>query len=205
MIITKYGLRLTRINGTHLEELRQHRNSDFIKSKMFFQDHISLENQLIWFQKINNYTSYYFMVSYEGRNIGMVNGSIISLKAKTTKGGIFFWDNVALNSFLPVKVAVLMGDFTFLLFEMNATHAEVRSDNKAAIQFNKNLGYAVSSQECNKLRLVLKKQDFLKSKAKRLVQIISKNENDLKWDDIILTAQDIKNKEQLFREITTKV
>ena len=58
MIIRKYGISLERLTEEDIELVRQHRNSEFIRKRMFYQKMITEEEQKKWFQSINNDFNY---------------------------------------------------------------------------------------------------------------------------------------------------
>jgi len=188
MRVDKYGISLHRLTENDIEMVRFHRNSDFIRSKMFYQELISKEEQQVWFESINNDWNYYFLIAYNGTMVGMVHGTINSYDDKTAKGGLFIWDEKALNSHLPVIASVVTTDLTFFIMEMESTTAEVRMNNQPAINYNLTLGYTIEEQneEEQKVFMELTKEDYLRSarQIRSLVKRISKDPSELSWDDI---------------------
>ncbi|MFT4536369.1 MAG: diamine N-acetyltransferase [Saprospiraceae bacterium] len=194
MIIKKYGIELHRLTVEDIELVRAYRNSDAIRSKMFFQSEISASDQKKWFETINNEFSYYFIIHWKGKKVGLIHGEIQSLPEKTTKGGVFFWDADVLASYIPVCTSVIMADLTFILLDMQKSSAIVRDDNNIALMFNKSLGYQVISIEQKKIHLTLCKEHYLGSKARNLVKRITKDELDLAWGDMELSDDEFENK-----------
>src|ERR1051325_5452442 len=112
MIINYFDVALTRLREDHLEELRFWRNSDFIRSRMYYREHITAEMQIKWFQEVNNINKHlYMMISVSGKNIGLCNGKDIC--SDHSEGGMFIWENSYMNSHVPVVVSVCLSDFIF--------------------------------------------------------------------------------------------
>lgn len=188
MIIKKYGIELHRLTEDDIELVRMHRNSEFIRSKMFYQKEITAEEQKQWFTTINNDWNYYFLIHSNDRVVGMVHGTIESYEDKKAKGGLFLWDKKALNSQIPVIASILITDLNFFIMGMKMTSAEVRLDNLVAINYNVALGYTLVSkdEESGKAYMELTKENYL-NRAKHirgLVQKLSKDAPELSWDDI---------------------
>jgi hypothetical protein len=188
MRVDKYGISLHRLTENDIELVRFHRNSDFIRTKMFYQKHISEEEQQNWFQSINNDWNYYFLIRYSDTIVGMVHGTINSYEEKTAKGGLFIWDEKALKSHLPVIASVVTTDLTFFVMQMENTTAEVRNTNKTAINYNLSLGYTIEweDKKTHKVFMNLTKENYLRSakQIRSLVKKISKDPSELSWNDI---------------------
>jgi len=188
MKVEKYGIILRRLTESDIELVRFHRNSEFIKSKMFYQKTITAKEQKKWFQSINNDWNYYFLIDYKGKTVGLVHGTIDSYEERSARGGLFIWDKDALNSHLPVLASVCTTDLTFFIMEMKRTTAEVRKDNQVAIDYNLSFGYIITDEIDNESKIVmeLSRENYLKSanKIREMVKKISKDTTDLSWEDI---------------------
>jgi len=194
MIIKKYDIELHRLTEADIELVRHHRNSHTIRSKMFHQNTISKEEQVKWFEKINNSFNYYFIIIWKGKKVGLINGTITSLEKQTSTGGVFFWDEKVLQTYIPMCASIIMGDLTFCLLNMKKTTAMVRSDNKVALQFNTKLGYDFVKEEDGKVYMEMLNASYLSSELRMLMKRISKDYNSLGWDNIELSDVEIENK-----------
>lgn len=209
MILKKYNIELHRVREEDLEMIRLHRNSDFIKSKMFYQKEISKAEQKQWFSKINNEKYFYFIIKFQNKPVGLAHGIVHSFEKGEAEGGVFFWEKDVLKTHVPVVVSVCMTDLTFLLLKMEKTIAEVRSDNLIAINYNKQLGYSIVNEDIEegKLLMELKREDYLNktNKYRALVKKISKDPSDITWEDIQIPkdspAQQYENLPDSLREI----
>ncbi len=188
MRVEKYGITLRRLTEDDIELVRFHRNSDFIRSKMFYQKIISKEEQKAWFESINNDWNYYFLIDYKDKTVGLVHGTIESYEERNARGGLFIWDEVALNSHLPVLASVCTTDLTFFIMEMERTTAEVRMDNQVAVDYNLSFGYTIleTNEEERKVFMELTRENYVTSSniVRQMVKRIAKDTTDLSWDDI---------------------
>ena len=200
MIIRKYGIELHRISKVDIELLREKRNEDFIKNKMFYQKMISREEQVTWYKSLDFTHEYYFIINFKSKKVGMIHGKILSFSDKTAEGGLFIWDQDYLNSHIPVCASICMADLTFNIMGMNKTFAKVRADNKVAIEYNLSLGYKIISEDNVKLDMELSRGDYVKksSKFREKIMKINSEKSELRWKDI-----DIKSRynEQDFEQL----
>ena len=98
MKITNYGVTLSRLTEDKIELVRNWRNDPKIAQYMEFKEHITPEMQLNWFKKINNENNYFFIIEFEGKEIGLINVKDIHYSEKVGEGGIFIYDDNYLNS-----------------------------------------------------------------------------------------------------------
>jgi UDP-4-amino-4,6-dideoxy-N-acetyl-beta-L-altrosamine N-acetyltransferase len=197
MMIRKYGLTLHRLSQKHLELVRVQRNNESIRRHMFYQDHITPEMQQKWFNTINNYKNYYFVIEYKGELVGLINGKNVDYEKKTTEGGLFIWDEKYWTSLVPVVASIIMADLTFSLVGIEQTFAEVQSKNIRAVNYNLQLGYQLYSEDKNagKQVYVLTRENYLKhsERFRKAIAHLMNDETPLSYDDIDWT---IENKEQ---------
>jgi UDP-4-amino-4,6-dideoxy-N-acetyl-beta-L-altrosamine N-acetyltransferase len=141
MKITKYDVTLTRLTEDKIEMVRNWRNDPKIAQYMEYKEYITPEMQTAWFNKINNDNNYYFIIEFEGKEIGLVNIKNIDHEKKEGEGGIFLYDDDYLNSDLPFRASLCLGEFIFEVLKLEREIVHVMSDNKRAIQYNKFLGF----------------------------------------------------------------
>ncbi len=143
MIISGFGIKLIRLRHEHIEFVREKRNSEKINQYMEFRDEITTEMQEKWFQSINNKFNNYFIIEFQGEQIGMIYGSSVNWELKeTANGGIFIWDGKWLETKAPLAASLMLTELSFLL-DLKKTFIKVLKDNPRAIAFNKNLGYSL--------------------------------------------------------------
>ena len=141
MIINKYNVKLTRLTKEDIELVREKRNSEAIREKMVYQGQVTSEQQEEWFKSIDNIHNIYFLIHFEGRKIGVINGKNADFESRTSEGGIFIWDENYLNSIVPSLCAIIMHDYNFHVCEFKQTFIKVLRNNTSAINFNKLIGY----------------------------------------------------------------
>lgn len=204
MIISKYGIRLERLrNNADLELVRVMRNSNIVKSGMFFQDTITAEMQQRWFNSQNNKNNYHFLIEVAGKKIGLISGKNVDFINGNSEGGIFIWDTEYLGSPAPVIASVIMAELTFHLLGLNTTYAEARTDNKASLNYNRLLGYESLQTivEEGKVKMKLTRENFIKH-GHKFLSIIRKATGDtepLSWNNIHFVDRPLEEKHKLYK------
>jgi RimJ/RimL family protein N-acetyltransferase len=192
MIAEQYGLTYKRVTIEDIELIRYWRNQPHIKQTMQFQEDITPEMQLKWFQSINNKDNYYFIIEVDTKKIGMINCKNADPITRIAEGGIFIWDLEYWNTPIPVFAALSMLEGVFEVFSAaGASIATVKKDNTKALHFNKMLGYEIIQETKNDefIKLLLTKERYFEKtkKLKKAASIYSRNKMDLK---IIFTESD---------------
>lgn len=203
MIITKYGITLIRLKHEHIELIRQKRNLPYIQEKMIFKKKISKWRQLRWYRKTNNMFNYYFIIEHKGNFIGLVNGKNADFKTRTMEGGIFIWERNYWNTHIPLLASVVMHDCSFLLSNFNTLYAKILTDNKNAINFNKNLGYTTIGKQDGYLLMELQKNNYLLkiTKMREYIIRITKDKELLNVKDISFDDENEKSRELLYSKL----
>jgi hypothetical protein len=163
MIIRKYGVELHRLTHDDIELVRQARNSDSIRKKMFNQQIITPEQQEAWFRSIDNIYNYYFVIKYNNKKIGLIYGNSVDFAKRESNGGMFIWDNQSIGTPIPAMASILYMDASYTLLDMQRTFIRVREDNKRAYHYNLSQGY---EKVPGTNKLVLTKASFKKHIAK---------------------------------------
>jgi len=200
VIIRKYGITLSRLTEDDIELVRVHRNSDEIRLHMFYQEMITPEMQVKWFQSINNIFNHYFIIEHQHKKIGMVFSKNDDYEERTTEAGIFIWDKHYLNSYIPVIASYLFTDLGFRFREMKKIVVELRLTNTQAINYVKEFGYRLLEEfpENDKAIYYLTK-DMFEVRAEKIKNTISKitkdyaslSENDIDTTNI---SKDVRGK-----------
>jgi UDP-4-amino-4,6-dideoxy-N-acetyl-beta-L-altrosamine N-acetyltransferase len=194
MRIVGYGVELKRLTVNDIETVRHHRNSEKINQYMEYRDYISFEQQLNWFNSINNSNNNYFIIEHKGKEVGLIYGAEINWENKTTgNGGIFIWDINYWETATPTASSFLLTD-TSILLGLKKTYIKVLSSNHRAIEFNKSLcyrllpsqegvinqQYELDIEDYKKLRLSLRQRLFHEKDYKNLtIHFDKENEIDL--------------------------
>ena len=203
MIIKKYGIELHRLEHKDIELVRQMRNKESIRSKMFYQEVITEEMQEKWFKSIDNMYNYFFVIVYDGEKIGLINGKDVDFEARTCEGGIFIWDEKYWFTGIPVQASICLIELTFNIALLRKVYAHIREDNTISLYYNKLLGYEqVTSQGENTHVLTAENYSNKAEKIKNLVMKQSK-EKPLTMEDI--TFPDIDEKLYLYKDLPEDV
>lgn len=147
MELTKYGVTLRRLTLDKIEMVRNWRNHPKISQYMEFQEYITPEMQLNWFNKINNDNNFYFIIEFEGLEIGLINIRDIDYEKLEGEGGIFIYNDSYLNSDVSFRSVLCLFDYFFELLKFKKIIAHILSDNKRAFQYNKLLGFKITDNQ----------------------------------------------------------
>ncbi len=193
MIIRKYGITLERLTEEDIELVRYHRNSELIRKRMFYQNQITEEQQKKWFASINNDLNYYFLILHKGKKIGLTHGNIDSYEKGISHGGIFIWEPTAMQSHLPIVASVCATDLIFFLVKMKKSMAEVRTDNKIALEYNQKFGYQIVPELSDETKYVLEltPENYLTTAKtiRAMVKKMSGDPTELSWADIEIPSK----------------
>lgn len=205
----KYGITLSRLTEEDLELVRQWRNSSLINRYMEFRKYITPEMQKKWFESIDNFNNFYYIIIYKNEKIGLINEKNINWEAKISEGGdksseagLFIWETKYAETFVPILTSLCLIEIGFYLLQWTKTYIRVLKGNKKAIEYNMNLGFNLceGQEDINNQLYVLTKQSF-EQKAKKIRKSaleISGNDNTLylileKADYLSGIAQKIEN------------
>jgi len=108
---------------------------------MEYKEYITEDMQKIWFDSIDNINNFFFIVEYNGTPLGLINTSHIDWANGVADTGLFVWDEIYLNSHIPVLASLGMLDVFFTVFGLKKVTAKVKNDNIKAIEYNVSLGY----------------------------------------------------------------
>ena len=141
MIVREFGITLRRLTLEDIELVRQKRNSEEIRQVMQFREEITPEMQLKWFESINNFENYYYIVGYQGTKVALINDRNMDWEARTSESGLFFWDKEYINTFIPILASLVLLDVGFHYLDWKISYIHVMRDNFAAIGYARQIGY----------------------------------------------------------------
>ena len=136
-----YGVKFIRVKEEHLEQVRTWRNSDFVRSRMLYQEIITPEMQLKWFHTVNNEANYYFIAEYMGKPAAVIN--VKDIKDKIGEPGIYLVEEDWQNTSVASLISVAFGEFLFGMLKLEKLYLHVRKDNEEALKFNLWAGYKI--------------------------------------------------------------
>jgi len=141
MKICKYGITLSRLRQEDIEFVRQKRNSEQVRRHMEFREEITPEMQQKWFDSINNFENFYYIIEYKGVKIGLLNDKNMDWEARTSESGLFLWDEDYINTMIPVLASLCLLEAGFYFLNWNTSYIKVLRDNLKAIQYVTGIGY----------------------------------------------------------------
>ena len=169
LTIKQYSVTLKRITSNDIELLRYWRNQQSVNQYMSFRENITPEMQKKWFASVDNKFNYYFIIEFEGKQVGLINAKDFSYENGFGEGGIFIWDVEYINSFAAVYSTLCLLNFVFFKVKLcNLSHARILKDNDRAIHYNQLIGYKLTSgleNEYNQL-YTLSLNDYSKNGGK---------------------------------------
>ena len=129
------------IDFDDIQLLRYWRNLDHVRERMVMKNQIERDEQRKWFEHLNNETAKHFIFSLGAKDIGCANLTKINIENKTFEGGIFCGDVHHLNHWVNIWACIKIYDYAFAELKLDTSHATILSDNIAALNLNKSLGY----------------------------------------------------------------
>lgn len=140
--ISRYGITLRPLTHNKIELVRRWRNHPMISQYMIYRSHITPEMQERWFQKISaSGTDFYFIIEYQGREIGLINVKDVDYVNKCGEQGIFVWDHDYLDTGVAFLAFFCLDDFCTETLGLETVYCHILSSNTRAIRFDEYLGY----------------------------------------------------------------
>jgi len=167
MIISRYGVKLIRVRREHLELIRYWRNTNKIRMVMEYQEFITQRMQRQWFNSLNFFSDFYFVIEFQENLVGLIHTSKVDWKNKTAQSGLFIWEDTCLGSPVPIMASVNLLDAFFDFFNLDSFEAKVKHDNFVALTYNKFLGFEEIKEEERKefIHITLSNRDYAKNSA----------------------------------------
>lgn len=189
MKITKYGIQLRRVTVDDIERIRRGRNRHHVRSNMFDKRLITRQEQAVWFESINNNKNFYFVISHDQKDVGLIYGKNTDWEKRENEGGIFIWDESCLSTGIPALASVILLQLSFSIAELERVYATVQPSNIWAQQYNLSQGYSFIGSD--KEKMVLTKDSYHK-RIDRLHRMCSKGKDlqPLSFNDIELAKND---------------
>ena len=133
--------RLRPMNEEDLELVLLWRNSEKIRSNMYRDKVISIEEHRAWFKKVTHENgSLHFIFEYKGKPVGVVNANQIDMTNMRCVWGFYIGDEEA-----PKGCGSAMGylalDYLFDKLGMHRIIGEVIEFNEASLKYHKKLGF----------------------------------------------------------------
>jgi RimJ/RimL family protein N-acetyltransferase len=143
MKLSKYSIVLRRLRLEDIELVRQWRNSSQINQFMEYREQISPEKQLEWYRSVDNFENFYYIIHFEGKDIGLINSSNIDWETVSSEGGIFLWDEQYYETFVPVWASLCLLETSYFILNAGKSYIKTLTDNERAKKLNTHLGYVL--------------------------------------------------------------
>ncbi len=140
MIISKFGITFKRLKEEDIELVRQWRNSPEISQYMEYREYITPEMQMKWFDSVNNNNNFYFIIEYQGKKVGLINGKDIDWEKYTMETGIFFWDKEIYNTPVPIIAVMIFAEVGIFIGGLSV-YARILKTNERARKYNEMIGF----------------------------------------------------------------
>ncbi len=144
----KYGIKFHELRFEHLEELRRWRNHPDIQRFMVYQDEITPEMQVKWFEAMTELDCF-TMLEFRGRIVGMTQLKRIDYPYRRAEGGIIIFRPEHQSGLIPYRAALAGLDSDFLHRGLENVYATIRKTNSRARRFARSLGYVLTDPDPN--------------------------------------------------------
>lgn len=178
MILFGYGLELRPLVEEMLEQLRNWRNAEAIRTQMEYREYITAEMQQSWFRKISINSEFaYFIIYSGGLPVGMIHLSHINTKTKTAEAGLFVAEERYTGTGFVLGASMLLLEYAFDKLGMDKIWAKVKIGNEPAEKYNGLLGFMPLPDAQNGFRRwELEKAQFI-TRQKNLRLLMGFNED----------------------------
>ncbi|PJB14648.1 MAG: hypothetical protein CO118_07555 [Flavobacteriales bacterium CG_4_9_14_3_um_filter_32_8] len=177
MIVEKYGIQLKKITIEDIELIRTKRNAENISSKMIYREFISPEQQLKWFNSINNFNNFYYLIIYNQQPIGLINDQNLDWKNLTSEAGLFVWEENYLKTIVPALATLTLMELGFEILSWNKTVIKVLASNQEGLTYNKQIGFKVVNTHNGIVYMELDRESY-KEKARKMIVSLTKSHVD---------------------------
>lgn len=135
-------IQLIPLAAEHLEQVREWRNSEHVHKYMYTDNQISKEQQIAWFERVkDDKTKLYWVIQYEGKNIGVLNLANIDHHFKRCNWGFYFGDLSIRGKGIAGKVEYNMLRIVFEELKLNKVCCEVFTWNTQVIKMHEKFGF----------------------------------------------------------------
>lgn len=142
MEITFLNYKLVKIQSKDIELLRNWRNNE-VQHFMIYKEYITEEMQQKWFESIDNYNNFFFIIYKDDKAIGLIDIKNIDWKLLTADTGIYIAIQKYRESEAPIASVVMSAVFMKNILQINTVYGKSLSNNKSAIAYNLSIGFKI--------------------------------------------------------------
>jgi UDP-4-amino-4,6-dideoxy-N-acetyl-beta-L-altrosamine N-acetyltransferase len=134
--------KLRKIEEKDLEQLREWRNSDFVRNRMISRNLISKDQQISWFEKNkSNETRIDFMIEKnDGTPIGSANIFDINHEHKRAEWGFYLGKEEFTMGGYGLEAMILVYRYGFEILGLEKVYCQTLASNSKVVQMHKTFG-----------------------------------------------------------------
>lgn len=195
MKLIRYGIILSRLTRNELELLRFWRNSEQIRQNMIFREEITPEMQLKWFESIDNYNNFFYIIEYKGEKIGLIDNKGTDWNSGSTHSGLFIYEEKYRGTHIPVAASLILMQIGYGLLNVRETRIKVLRENQIAINYNTHLGFEICNDNPGEIyvEMIQKRESFSSLTMKLHQQLVKLTPGKDPYLYLILEPHDWKN------------
>ena len=145
-ILRNKCISLVPLKKEDIEMVRSWRNDREVSQFMAFREQISPEQQIKWFDSINNDRNRFFVIQIHEQPVGLTEFKKIDFEKREAEAGIFIHDKKYHNSIFPCAISILLLDYGFGELNLGEVLAHILDSNRRAVRYNKFLGFETDSE-----------------------------------------------------------
>jgi UDP-4-amino-4,6-dideoxy-N-acetyl-beta-L-altrosamine N-acetyltransferase len=142
------------LEKSHLEMVREWRNSQEVASYMYSDKQIEKEEQLIWFEKLkDDKSSCYWIIYFDERPLGVANLTGIDPILQSCYWAFYLGDTSVRGGGIGAKVEYQVLKYVFDGLKLNKLRCEVFAFNEKVIKMHEKFGFrreAYYREHCKK-------------------------------------------------------
>jgi RimJ/RimL family protein N-acetyltransferase len=142
--IEAHGVVLRRLRREDIERVRAWRNQPGVNRFMERREEITREGQERWFAGLDPARQFFYLIEWQGHDVGVVNLKDLDAAAGCAEGGIYIADAQHRNGLAGLAAMLAMYDFGFEVLGLRRVVIHVLRDNPRAIRFNQGLGFRLA-------------------------------------------------------------
>lgn len=168
-------VKLVPLSYVHLEILRNWRNADVIRMQMEYTNRITPEQQVNWFNSLNQGRDYYFIIYYKKEPIGLTHLNQKNTEEQFAHCGLFIAKEEYIGTGISLAASLLLLDLAFQQLNLQYVLAKVKNTNQIAIDYNHKLGFiphSSASEQFTWYKLNFTEYDARRSQLEELTRYI---------------------------------
>lgn len=134
-------IQLIKLSLDDIELVRSWRNSPDVASYMYNEKEISSSEQLDWFNRINEESSKYWIILYNGKKLGLASVTGIDYTLQSCYWAFYLGDSSVRGAGIGAKVEYNVLEYVFNELNLNKLRCEVFVENDKVIKMHEKFGF----------------------------------------------------------------